>query len=249
MSLPEKDSAAPGSSSLSWSIGVQIPSGQMHDTSMFLIPASRRSATVLREKPIAACFEAAYTASPGTGASPASETMLTTWPPCARIAVIALTVPLIVPSALTSTSRRRDCASCSHAGPVTRTPALLTQTSSRPARWTSRRGPPPPPPRRVRRAHGAGTRPELGGHGRGGLAVEVGHQDVVTAVDEEAGDESPQTATGSGDDGSTAGAHAVRLGTLINSPRATASVWGVTDYQRIFVVGAQASADEVARLR
>ena len=62
---------------------------------------------MLREKPIAACFEAAYTASPGTGARPASETMLTTWPPCSRIASIALTVPLIVPSALTSSISRR----------------------------------------------------------------------------------------------------------------------------------------------
>ena len=58
-SLPEKDSAEAGSSSLSWSIGVQMPSGQMQLMSMSLTPLERRSAIVLRLKPMTACFDAA----------------------------------------------------------------------------------------------------------------------------------------------------------------------------------------------
>ncbi len=86
---------------------------------------------------MAACLEAAYTASPPTAVMPARDTMFTTCPPpWSRMAWIAATVPLMVPRALTSTISLRVAASCSHAGPVTRTPALLTQTSSLPARAT-----------------------------------------------------------------------------------------------------------------
>ena len=77
-----------------------------------------------------ACLVAAYTASPGTGASPASEAMLTTWPrPAGRICSSAAKMPCMVPSALTSNISRRASSVASQAGPVTSTPALLTQSS------------------------------------------------------------------------------------------------------------------------
>ena len=43
---PEKEAAASGSSSLSFSIGLQMPSGQTAETSMPLTPDLRRSASV-----------------------------------------------------------------------------------------------------------------------------------------------------------------------------------------------------------
>ena len=176
---------------------------------MFLTPASRRSAAVLRENPMAACFEAAYTASPGTGARPASETMLTTWPPCSRIASIALTVPLIVPSALTSSISRRACGVLLPRRSGDEDAGVVDPDRERPGPFDQlvTGGGDRHLVAYVEGA-GGGAWTELGGHGRGRVAVEVGHQDVVATVDEQAGDEPPQTATGSGDDGSAAGAHA-----------------------------------------
>jgi len=82
---------------------------------------------------MAACFDAAYTASPGTATSPASDTIVTTcpldWP---RMTSRAARVPFIAPKPLTSIINRRVFSSCSQAGPVTSTPALLTQRPSDP---------------------------------------------------------------------------------------------------------------------
>ena len=57
--LPGEGERGAGSSSLSWSIGVQMPSGQMHEMCTSLTLAARRSAMVLRLNPMTACFEAA----------------------------------------------------------------------------------------------------------------------------------------------------------------------------------------------
>ncbi len=76
-------------------IGVQTPSGQTAETLIPLIPERRRSARVPRVKAIAACLLAAYEATPGAAASPASETTLITCPrPLSRIRSIAARVPL-----------------------------------------------------------------------------------------------------------------------------------------------------------
>ena len=76
-----------------------------------------------------ACLVAAYTASPGTGASPASDAMTTCPRPTGRISSSAAKVPCMVPSALTSNISRRVSSVASHAGPVTSTPALLNHRS------------------------------------------------------------------------------------------------------------------------
>ena len=57
--VPENDAAASASSSLSSSIGLQIPSGQIAETSMPLMPSRRRSARVPMLNAIAACLLAA----------------------------------------------------------------------------------------------------------------------------------------------------------------------------------------------
>ena len=54
---------------------------QMHEMSMFLTPAARRSAIVLRLKPMAACLEAAYGPAGANATVPATETTLTTCAP------------------------------------------------------------------------------------------------------------------------------------------------------------------------
>src|SRR5699024_8240272 len=105
---PEKDSAARGASSLSYSIGVQRPSGQMLERSVSVTQATRRSAVALLEKPSTACLEAAYAPWPGTAEMPAREEMLRMCPPpprlpglSPRIASIAATLALSVPRLLT----------------------------------------------------------------------------------------------------------------------------------------------------
>jgi hypothetical protein len=72
---------------------------------------------------------------PGTGASADSEPMLTMCfepPGAAAMASIAARDPHITPSRFTSTIRRTSSSGCSHAFTVCITPALLTQTSTRP---------------------------------------------------------------------------------------------------------------------
>ncbi len=84
-------------------------------------------------KPSTAAFDAAYTASPGTGPCAEIEAMLSRCPPRSRITSTAAREPWTTPRKFASTISAMSASGCSHTRPARSTPALLTHTVTGPS--------------------------------------------------------------------------------------------------------------------